>query len=207
MRNIHLIPTPNPSRLYKFEDKLIKNDLIGLYEYKEKGYIGQNICITSDAEIKEGDWCLPFMNGKLDITEEYPIYKMKYRDFYYEDKKIILTTDQDLIKDGVQAIDDEFLKWFVKNSSCKEIEVEIDLVAVNEFGSEITVNSYGFDKFIYKIILPKEKPKQETLLDKVKSLVKEWQERQIKYQDIAEASKDEHNDRKFTYKVMATRDC
>jgi hypothetical protein len=36
--------------------------------------------------------------------------------------KIILTTDQDLIKDGVQAIDDEFLEWFVKNPSCEEVE-------------------------------------------------------------------------------------
>jgi hypothetical protein len=30
-------------------------------------------------------------------------------------KKIILTTDLDLIKDGVQSIDNEFLEWFVKN--------------------------------------------------------------------------------------------
>jgi hypothetical protein len=30
-------------------------------------------------------------------------------------QKIILTTDLDLIKDGVQSIDNEFLEWFVKN--------------------------------------------------------------------------------------------
>ena len=38
-------------------------------------------------------------------------------------KKIILTTDQDLIKDGVQAIDDDFLEWFVKNPSCEVVDV------------------------------------------------------------------------------------
>jgi hypothetical protein len=38
-------------------------------------------------------------------------------------KKIILTTDLDLIKDGVQEIDDEFLEWFVKNPSCEWVEV------------------------------------------------------------------------------------
>jgi hypothetical protein len=38
--------------------------------------------------------------------------------------KIILTTDQDLIKDGVQAIDDEFLEWFVNNTSCEEVEIK-----------------------------------------------------------------------------------
>lgn len=39
-------------------------------------------------------------------------------------KKIILTTDQDLIKDGVQAIDDEFLEWFSsKNGNVNFVEV------------------------------------------------------------------------------------
>jgi hypothetical protein len=42
--------------------------------------------------------------------------------------KIILTTDQELIKDGVQVIDDEFLKWFVKNPSCEDIEISYGLL-------------------------------------------------------------------------------
>jgi len=39
-------------------------------------------------------------------------------------KKIILTTDQDLIKDGVQSIDDEFLEWFCSKNG------EVDFVKV-----------------------------------------------------------------------------
>ena len=35
---------------------------------------------------------------------------------------IILTTDQDLIADGIQSIDDEFLEWFVKNPSCEYVD-------------------------------------------------------------------------------------
>jgi len=63
-------------------------------------------------------------------------------------KKIILTTDQDLIKDGVQAIDDEFLEWFVKNPSCEWVEVEkISLGKVE--GTTMSVSKY-------KIIIPKE---------------------------------------------------
>ena len=50
------------------------------------------------------------------------------------------------------------MEWFVKNPSCEE--VGIDLIPVNEFGSHVTVGGYGFDKFIYKIIIPQE-PKQE----------------------------------------------
>jgi hypothetical protein len=62
-------------------------------------------------------------------------------------KKIILTTDnKDLIKDGVQAIDDTFLEWFVKNPSCERVEIRDYKL---HFGSTI-----------YKIIIPQEEPKQ-----------------------------------------------
>ena len=65
--------------------------------------------------------------------------------------KIIITDNQDLIKDGVQAIDDEFLEWFVKNPSCDKVEVVDDW------------NSPRIDAYEYKIIIPKEEPEQETL--------------------------------------------
>jgi hypothetical protein len=64
-------------------------------------------------------------------------------DDYHPWKKIILTTDQDLIKDGVQAIDDEFLEWFVKNPSCEFVEINKYAYAKPNFGN-------------YKIIIPKE---------------------------------------------------
>lgn len=52
------------------------------------------------------------------------------------------------------------------------------------------------------------KPKQETLEDKLKSLVEEWRKRQEHYVDVAYKHVDNaHNNRKFTYKAMATRDC
>jgi hypothetical protein len=50
--------------------------------------------------------------------------------------------------------------------------------------------------------------KQETLEDKLKSLVVEWHQRQLHYQDVAgDNITNEHTFRKFTYKAMATRDC
>jgi hypothetical protein len=51
-------------------------------------------------------------------------------------KKIILTTDQDLIKDGVQAIDDEFLEWFTNNPSCEEVEVGYGWIRLTETNNE-----------------------------------------------------------------------
>jgi len=45
---------------------------------------------------------------------------------------------------------------------------------------------------------------QETL----GSLVSKWQQQQIHYENLAEHFiDDQHNNRKFTYKAMATRDC
>jgi hypothetical protein len=84
-------------------------------------------------------------------------------------KKIVLTTDQDLIKDGVQAIDDEFLEWFVKNPSCGEVEVESGLFFYAE----------GEDRR-YKIIIPSEEPKQETTLE-------EAQKQQFNYDNLHDA--------------------
>jgi hypothetical protein len=51
-------------------------------------------------------------------------------------------------------------------------------------------------------------PKQETLEDKLQSLVDKWHQRQLHYQDVAEDNiTHQHTNRKFTYKAMATRDC
>ena len=111
---------------------------------KEMGDSYQHIYITSNEEIKEGDWVFNF--EYIYIVQ----YDSKKHDSKFWYKKIILTTDQDLIKDGVQAIDDEFLEWFVKNPSCEEVEIE----------------KYGYmpeEPYDYKIIIPKEEPKQETL--------------------------------------------
>jgi len=100
--------------------------------------INNNIYITSDEEIKEGDYAYHkvFGIGKIvNINGEDCFVTLKtkptdgsvttpWKRNIPDIKKIILTTDQDLIKDGVQAIDDEFLEWFVKNPSCEEVEVE-----------------------------------------------------------------------------------
>jgi len=51
-------------------------------------------------------------------------------------------TDQDLIKDGVQAIDDDFLNWFVQNPSCEFIEIVDDW------------NSPRIDAYEYRVIIP-----------------------------------------------------
>jgi len=147
MKNIHIIPTDKPSRLFNCFGKLNIGDYITSRE--DLQVTNQNIYITSDEEIKEGKWVFNF---EYDYISKYD---SKIHDFKFWYKKIILTTDQDLIKDGVQAIDDEFLEWFVKNPSCEEVEtysLGIQNVETGESGH-----------YKYEIIIPQEEHTQETL--------------------------------------------
>ncbi|MFY8161980.1 MAG: hypothetical protein ACOVNU_11670 [Candidatus Kapaibacteriota bacterium] len=159
--NIHLLPTVKESRLYKSK---LKNEIY-LHpraipkEFYIEYAIGQNIYIASDEEIKEGNWgfdglhifkCLkPFIANETTSGKNIPCFYIELygnSNTFHETsyiKKIILTTDQDLIEDGVQAINDEFLNWFVKNPTCEEVKIE----------SWQTKGEWDLD---YKIIIPKE---------------------------------------------------
>jgi hypothetical protein len=168
MKNIHIISTDKPSRLHYSK---IQNS----YGYILKqipstcndGLLSgqRNIYITSDEEIKEGDWGV-FLCDDESYEEIYQCKKANLVD--KEDKKIILTTDSQLIQDGVQAIDDEFLEWFVKNPSCESVEVEKVEFEV-DMGLGDSCIEYGN---YYKIIIPKEEPKQETLEEAAKAFAK-----------------------------------
>ena len=161
MKNIHLVPTPHPSNItiQKRTSKLLYD--LEPFTHDEYDVISnQNICITSNEEIKEGfnQWYLdrvlnkPYNSGGAQYAEKQDV--------------IILTTDQDLIKDGVQAIDDEFLEWFVKNPNCEEVEVqERQQFEPDKTKRENPLNGVYYS---YKLIIPKEEPKQETLEEAIK---------------------------------------
>jgi hemerythrin len=141
MKNIHVIPTDKPSRLLKgtFGLQLLPTPSNG---WKKPN---QNIYITSDEEIKEGDW---FLNENNKLEKAIPFYN--YKSLSPDCKKIILTTDQDLIKDGVQAIPGEFLEWFVNNTSCESVEVKKE----NQFFRSGPLDLLGYSVVSYKIIIP-----------------------------------------------------
>ncbi len=144
MKNIHVLATDKPSRLWM--TKL--GNLTRCHDIKPiKEALGNNvnIYITNSEEIEKDEWC-------IDNSNE--VFKFQKFMNYNHYKKIILTTDQDLIKDGVQAIPDEFLEWFVQNPSCESIELEKWTDYKFENDKEVVF-------FYYKIIIPKEEPKQE----------------------------------------------
>ena len=159
MKNIYILPTDKASRLFiDVDDNKLKITIpIG-----GEHMMNQNIYITNDEEIKYGDYRyslsqnnILFVTGfTLKVNKEY--WKLNN----HTHKKIILTTDQDLIKNGVQAIDYEFLEWFFKNPSCEEVEVE---TYFKKIGVETDANGYRVVDVLgknYKIIIPKEEPKQ-----------------------------------------------
>jgi hypothetical protein len=166
MKNIHILPTDKPSRLYKI--RLTQN-----LQLLEKTYltssdslvITQNIYITSAEDIKENDYIITLNKKVIQVSH-----------ILSEDvangKKIIRTTDQDLIEDGVQAIDDEFLEWFVKNPSCEEFEVRIFIDAFEW-------------RIIYKTIIPKEEHKQGTMSEAIKQVISN-QLKQETLEEVAE---------------------
>ena len=141
MKNIHILPTDKPTMLFKDD---FGNFIYSINIDQEQNHFEpQHIYITSDEEIKEGEICIygkslflvenifynsgafRHLSPKIKIKGKLlPNMKAGEFDSMTPLNKIILTTDQDLIKDGVQAIDDEFLEWFVKNPSCEKVEVK-----------------------------------------------------------------------------------
>jgi len=139
MKNVYLLPTDKPSILHEFGGQFhIEASL-------QENFRSYHIYITNDEEIKTGD--------REIIDNE--CRKLKFTKSETRiGKKVILTTDPYLIKDGVQAIDDAFLKWFVKNPSCEEVKIE------KEYNEERIIDGKDIGDYRYKIIIPQEKPKQ-----------------------------------------------
>jgi hypothetical protein len=159
MKNIHLIKTDKPSRLHLGKSGLVLCDLV----FNPTTINSQNIYITNSEKPKARDWVLgdfpdnPIGKVISKYGQEFTAQSLngnKHGLTEYDSKKIILTTDPDLIKDGVQSIDDEFLQWFVKNPSCERVEV-----------ADLWKDGNPSTHDTYQIIIPKEEPK-ESAMDK-----------------------------------------
>ena len=168
MRNIYKSPTQELTRLH-FDVALFLSPNPQISSEINSVVEGRNLYITNSEDIKEG-W---YFNTSKAINkavfiknEDVKGLKAIYGEKVTHLEKIILTTDQDLIKEGVQAIDDTFLEWFVKNPSCEDVVVDVEKYNEDEwvdddFGGE----TYTFEYEKYKIIIPKEEPKQLTDLE------------------------------------------
>ena len=175
MKNIHVLPTDKPSRLLYFGTSKELTLQVNPATFRTFERSTQHIYITSDEEIKEGDY---FLYDETEIRYKTNGTEYHGRDLCHisgnrrypvnKSKKIILTTDQDLINDGVQKIADDFLEWFVKNPNCEEVAVGI-------------WSNLDKDGYLYHIIIPKES-KQKTL----EKLAKEYYPDELKMMEMME---------------------
>lgn len=158
MKNIHVIPTDKPSRI------IASGKEFNLLSKSTIDKRCQNIYITNNEEIKEGDYGLSKLNEIVKFHSNYD-----YRHY----KKIILTTDVDLIKNGVQSIPDDFLKWFVNNPSC-EVAVEF-----------IQTADYSKDGFYYQITISKEPITDDSWISPMQNFSLKEQPKQETIEEIA----------------------
>ncbi len=161
MKNIHILPTSQPSIIFKsfLTNRLGFEPLRNLY--RTGRLQNQNIYITNDVDIKEGDWVFNIVQKTILKASKQLIDLINDPNVTLPtNKKIIITTDPDLIKDGVQEIeyddddDIKFLEWLIKNPTCDFIETILwisDEDDIDEYyDSPDEYPSY------YEIIIPKE---------------------------------------------------
>lgn len=146
--------------------------------------IGKELFITSKEEIKEADWAM-FENENIVKADKNFIFNCDHEfDKFW--RKVILTTDPQLIADGVQPIDDTFLEWFVKNPSCERVEVGYGVIRLTEtdnkgywistpdteFNMQIEEPNYNMKQEILSEMerLENKESKQETLEEAAESL-------------------------------------
>jgi hypothetical protein len=198
-KNCWVIPTDKPSRL-------IYNDANQLCYHSNKSYKNDrkwmhrkkfNIYITNNEVIKDGEYGICLNLVREGFKSHQAVFKMDAEQRQAMEElggqkkaevlKIILTTDKDLIADGVQSIPDEFLEWFVNNPSCEFVGTELVEFEV-DMGLGESCIEYGD---YYKIIIPKEEPKQEptivrlptyyepkqeSFVERMKPLQEQWQQ-------------------------------
>jgi hypothetical protein len=156
--------------------------------YQSKPY---HIYVTSNEEIKNYDWYYHTKTNLIYIcNEDLDKINLERR---LDMVKIVLTTDPDLIECGVQAIDNDFLKWFVKNPSCEEVETYslyiTDGVTSHHHKYQINICDEIFET---AALIDKEEPKQETIEDVImeyhqssyENLIKELEKQDNFYEQL-----------------------
>ena len=122
MKNLHVLPTDHPSRL-RYNIKTRIWELNEFHKYHTDIKSTHNIYITSDEEIKMQDWCITAKGNLLQMIEGDTALGFALLGC----KKIILTTDQDLINDGIEQISEDTLLKIVEHiNSGKNNETQMD---------------------------------------------------------------------------------
>ena len=118
MKNVHLLATPNPSRLYYLgnSSELTLSKYTSLFRAFERST--QHLYITANGKFNRGDYVtdgIEVMKASPKLVDAQGLIDRR------EWKRIILTTDSALINERVQAIPEEFLKWYIENQIVRRL--------------------------------------------------------------------------------------
>jgi hypothetical protein len=160
--------------------------------------VPHNIYITSNEEPKLDEWGINIKNlalfkGGGFTSDEYS------KDCF---RKIILTTDNLLIKEGVQAISYEFLQLFKDKIICEFVEVKKEYLSNDGIWKEVLLPSEWEvnTKIKYKISIPKEEVERSitiTNISKKEKPNKNW----FHTGEIIEAKKEQPLTKEFSDKL------
>jgi hypothetical protein len=148
MKNIYILPTTESSRLK--DENLYSNPSYVLSREPLHWRYAVHMYITSeDEDIYENDYI---------ITQEGKLVQVSYllSSDIYKSSKVIMTTSQKLIEDGVQEIDDTFIQWFIVNFKCEYVQVKKQYITPL---GDVVETCYDNERLNYKIIIPEEEPK------------------------------------------------
>ena len=167
MKNIHIIPTDKPSRLLYFGTSKELTLQINLATFRVFERSPQNIYITNSEKPKNGDYIVDVEDGsigKVVNDKDEHNFEIQYSNgkglscvvkdcqeqVKYPIAKIVICSDPELIKNGVQEVPEYFLKWFIVGKNPIEyVEIKPHLESLDTM------------KNSYEIIIPQ--PKQETI--------------------------------------------
>jgi hypothetical protein len=125
MKNIFILPTSKETNIALIDKKILEYDPIVRYQtgMGVDGIHTQNliIYIVIESTLKLNDYYIsPFSGGVLFKWDNFNVKQFPS----YKGLRVVFTTDPDLIKDGVQSIDGDFINWLVKNPSYDKIQLE-----------------------------------------------------------------------------------
>mgnify|MGYP003499703809 CR=1 FL=1 len=164
MKNIFVLPSKYVSKLYFYR---------GNFALSKKGTYGtpeitpHNIYITNSEKPKNGDYIVDVEDGsigKVINDKDEHNFEIQYSNgkglscvakdcqeqVKYPIAKIVICSDPELIKNGVQEVPEYFLKWFIVGKNPIEyVEIKPHLESLDTM------------KNSYEIIIPQ--PKQETI--------------------------------------------
>lgn len=151
MKNMHLFPTDLPSRLYEFGGQF------HLHETPQENFISYNIYVSTNEPVQTGDWGYLY---DADVVTKYTGTPVGHT------YKVVFSNDSKLIEDGVQALPEEFLQWFIKNQSIDRVKVTQENICArchsndtDDCWSAKECSDGKYDKIRYKIVLA---PREET---------------------------------------------